>query len=325
MYTSEELMQRVENTLTALANEKKTRPELYAPIQYILSLGGKRLRPTLLLMAYNLYRDDVDRAMMPAVALEMYHNFTLMHDDVMDRADFRRGKPCVHKRWDERVAILSGDAMFLFSYKRLAMCEPSKLADMLALFNQTAFEVFEGQHDDLAFETRNDVSEAEYVEMIRLKTSVLLACALKMGAMLADASLDDMQHLYDFGQNIGLAFQLQDDYLDVYGDFRTFGKRIGGDILCNKKTFMLINALQKSSDAQRRELQSWLDATDYVPEEKIAAVTRLYTAVGVDKMALKRIDEYYAAALECLRRVSVAEERKQLLWQFAKSLLGRKS
>ena len=316
-------MQRVENTLTALANEKKTRPELYAPIQYILSLGGKRLRPTLLLMAYNLYRDDVDRAMMPAVALEMYHNFTLMHDDVMDRADFRRGKPCVHKRWDERVAILSGDAMFLFSYKRLAMCEPSKLADMLALFNQTAFEVFEGQHDDLAFETRNDVSEAEYVEMIRLKTSVLLACALKMGAMLADASPDDMQHLYDFGQNIGLAFQLQDDYLDVYGDFRTFGKRIGGDILCNKKTYMLINAFNLANDSQREELSRWINTPCADPQQKIAAVTRLYNEIGIRELAELKIAYYFAESRKYLAAISVSDERKAELKAYTDKMMHR--
>ena len=235
----------------ALANLPLDRqPEgLYTPVKYELSLGGKRIRPVLLLMAYQLYRNDMERVLPTALGLEMYHNYTLLHDDVMDKADMRRGKPTVHKVWDENTAILSGDAMLVLAYQLMGQASADHLKAVLDLFTTTALEIGEGQQYDMDFESRMDVREEEYIEMIRLKTSVLLACALKLGALQADAPATDADLLYRFGENIGLAFQLQDDLLDVYGDPKTFGKNIGGDILEGKKTFMLINALRLANSA----------------------------------------------------------------------------
>ena len=322
MYDSRELLEMVNGAIAALPYDR--RPErLYRPVGYVLSLGGKRLRPVLLLLAYNLYRDSVEEALPVALGIETYHNYTLLHDDLMDRAEVRRGKPCVHKVWDENTAILSGDFMLVQAYERVAQCPAGKLAQVMALFTRTAIEIDEGQQYDMDFEQRLDVSEGEYIEMIRLKTSVLLACALRMGAMLADAPEADCEALYRFGEKVGLAFQLQDDYLDVYGDFKTFGKRIGGDILCNKKTYMLINALLKASPAEREELERWIQATDYDEEEKIREVTRLYTEIGVDRIATSRMNDFYREAEEWLDRVALPEERKRILWQYAQSMLGR--
>ena len=322
MYNSKELLEMVNGAIAALPYDQEPQ-RLYAPVKYVLSLGGKRLRPVLLLMAYNLYKDSVGEAMPVAVGLETYHNYTLLHDDLMDRAEVRRGKPCVHKVWDENTAILSGDFMLVQAYERVAQCRPEKLKQVMELFTRTAIEIDEGQQYDMDFETRMDVSEDEYIEMIRLKTSVLLACALKMGAMLADAPQEDCEALYQFGEKIGLAFQVQDDYLDVYGDFKTFGKRIGGDILCNKKTYMLINALLEANPTRLAELEHWISATEYDEEEKIQAVTRLYTEIGVDQIAVGRINAFYQEAEECLSRVNLPEERKRVLWQYAQSMLGR--
>ena len=322
MYDSRELLEMVNGAIAALPYDR--RPErLYRPVGYVLSLGGKRLRPVLLLLAYNLYRDSVEEALPVALGIETYHNYTLLHDDLMDRAEVRRGKPCVHKVWDENTAILSGDFMLVQAYERVAQCPAGKLAQVMALFTRTAIEIDEGQQYDMDFEQRLDVSEGEYIEMIRLKTSVLLACALRMGAMLADAPEADCEALYRFGEKVGLAFQLQDDYLDVYGDFKTFGKRIGGDILCNKKTYMLINALLKATPAQREELERWIQATDYDEEKKIREVTRLYTEIGVDRIATSRMNDFYREAEEWLDRVALPEERKRILWQYAQSMLGR--
>ncbi|MBR5763372.1 MAG: polyprenyl synthetase family protein, partial [Bacteroidaceae bacterium] len=246
MYTSSQLIEKVNLFIEQLPYERKP-AGLYDPVKYVLSLGGKRIRPVLMLMAYNLYKENVDDIMMQAVALETYHNYTLLHDDLMDKADVRRGKPTVHKKWDDNTAILSGDSMLVLAYQRmLSGLDSENIKKVLDLFTVTALEIGEGQQYDMEFETRNDVTEAEYIEMIRLKTSVLLACALKIGALLGGASDKEADTLYDYGQEIGLAFQLQDDYLDVYGDPAVFGKKIGGDILCNKKTYMLINAFNKA-------------------------------------------------------------------------------
>lgn len=298
---------------------------LYDPVKYVLSLGGKRIRPVLLLMAYELYRDDTDRAMSTALGLETYHNYTLLHDDVMDRADVRRGRPTVHKVWNENAAILSGDSMLVLAYQLMAKAEPKYLKAVLDLFTETALEIGEGQQMDLEFETRDDVREEEYIEMIRLKTSVLLACALKLGALQADAPESDAALLYRFGEQLGLAFQLQDDLLDVYGDFRTFGKKIGGDILCNKKTYMLINALRKADDVQYMQLTEWLNREKYDPQEKIQAVTALYNEIGVRPLAETKINEYFEAALQSLEQVNLPAERKQPLRDLATSLLKRES
>ena len=299
--------------------------DLYDPIRYVLSLGGKRIRPVLMLMGYNLYREDVDSIMMPALGLETYHNYTLLHDDLMDRADVRRGHPTVHKKWNENAAILSGDSMLVLAYQRVAQCNPEMLPKVMELFTETALQIGEGQQYDIDFETRDDVTEAEYIEMIRLKTSVLLACALKMGGLLAGAPSADLEALYDFGEQLGLAFQLQDDYLDVYGDFKVFGKRIGGDILCNKKTYMLINAQLRANSAQRRELEGWLAATDFDEEQKISSVTRLYDEIGIPELAQQKIQFYYDLAEKSLARVALPKEAKQNLWAYAQEMLNRQS
>lgn len=325
MYNSEEILEKINQGLAKL--ELEGQPfGLYQPIRYVLSLGGKRLRPVLMLMAYNMYRDDVEEILPTALGLEVYHNYTLLHDDVMDRAEVRRGKPCVHKVWNENTAILSGDTMLVLAYKLIAQCPPKQLKNVLDLFTKTALEIGEGQQYDIDFEERLDVTEAEYIEMIRLKTSVLLACALKMGALQAGASASDASALYSFGEKIGLAFQLQDDMLDVYGDFKTFGKKIGGDILCNKKTYMLIQALANSKGWTHKELLDWINASEYDADEKISAVTAIYDQVGVRSMCQERINEYFHEARVILEHdVKLSLEKKQLLWEYALSLLSRES
>ena len=323
MYSIAELTEKVTTALEQLPYDRQPQG-LYAPIKYVLSLGGKRIRPVLMLMAYNMYREDVDRIMPVALGLEVYHNFTLLHDDLMDRADVRRGKPCVHKVWNDNTAILSGDNMLVMAYQMMSRCPSSALPSVISIFTETALQIDEGQQYDMEFEQRTDVTESEYLEMIRLKTSVLLACALQIGALLGGASEADAQALYAYGEKVGLAFQLQDDYLDVYGDFETFGKAIGGDILCNKKTFMLINALAHAPEHLRAELQGWLAATEYDPAEKIESVRHIYTQVGVDQMAKEQISFYIAQAEDALRALPIAEERKEILRQWTEQLLGRK-
>ena len=318
----EKLLTMVEEALQALPYDRKP-ARLYEPIRYELSLGGKRIRPVMMLMAYNIYKEKPEDIMMQALALETYHNYTLLHDDLMDRAEIRRGKPCVHKVWDDNTAILSGDAMLVLAYERMAQCPDQQLPAVMRLFTQTALEIGEGQQYDMLFETRNDVTAAEYIEMIRLKTSVLLACALRMGALLADAPESDQQALYAFGENLGLAFQLQDDYLDVYGDPKVFGKRIGGDILCNKKTYMLIQALLRANAEHRAQLDAWLARTEYDEEEKIRAVTELYDEMNIAQVAQEKMDEYYQRALKCLDRIAVSEEKKRPLRQMADALMKR--
>ena len=323
MYSVAELTEKVTTALEQLPYDRQPQG-LYAPIKYVLSLGGKRIRPVLMLMAYNMYREDVDRIMPVALGLEVYHNFTLLHDDLMDRADVRRGKPCVHKVWNDNTAILSGDNMLVMAYQMMSRCPSSALPSVISIFTETALQIDEGQQYDMEFEQRSDVTEREYLEMIRLKTSVLLACALQIGALLGGASEADAQALYAYGEKVGLAFQLQDDFLDVYGDFETFGKAIGGDILCNKKTFMLINALAHAPEHLRTELQGWLAATEYDPAEKIEAVRHIYTQVGVDQMAKEQISFYIAQAEDALHALPIAEERKEILRQWTEQLLGRK-
>ena len=296
---------------------------LYEPVKYILALGGKRIRPVMMLMAYNMYRDDVDKILDPALALEIYHNFTLLHDDLMDNADVRRGKPTVHKRWDANTAILSGDVMLSLADVYMSRIDDASFRQVMATFHQTSIEIAEGQQYDMDFETRTDVAEQEYIEMIRLKTSVLLACALKIGAILGGASEDDAAHLYRLGECIGLAFQLRDDYLDVYGDPKVFGKKIGGDILCNKKTYLYINALRLADKEQRAVLDYWATATNVVPEEKIAAVTEVYNQVGLPKMSRDIEEHYYSLAKAELEALSVNEENKQVLREFMAALMER--
>ncbi len=296
---------------------------LYEPVKYILSLGGKRIRPAMMLMAYNMYRNDVEKILDPALALEIYHNFTLLHDDLMDHADVRRGKPTVHKRWDANTAILSGDVMITLADVYMSRVDDTHFREVMATFHKTSIEIAEGQQYDMDFETRTDVSEAEYIEMIRLKTSVLLACALKIGAILGGASKEDAQHLYRLGECIGLAFQLRDDYLDVYGDPKVFGKKIGGDILCNKKTYLYINALRLADKEHRAVLDYWATATNINPEEKIAAVTDVYNTVGLPAMSRAIEEHYYSLAKAELEALSVSAEQKEVLCQFMAMLMER--
>ena len=322
MKTSNEILRMVNDCLDRLPYDRKP-ASLYEPVQYVLSLGGKRIRPVLMLMGYNLWKDDPERIMMQAVGLETYHNYTLLHDDLMDNADMRRGHETVHRRWDANKAILSGDSMLVLSYQRMQQVPADKLPAVLGLFTETALEIGEGQEYDMAFETRDDVTEEEYIEMIRLKTSVLLACALKIGALLADAPLEDAERLYRFGEQVGLAFQLQDDLLDVYGDPAVFGKAIGGDITSNKKTYMLINAVNRADSRQRAELDRWIAARDFDRQEKVAAVTRLYDEIGIRQLCEEKINYYFELARHTLDEVCVPEERKQPLRQYMEELLHR--
>jgi len=322
MYTSDELLSRVNAALAALPYDRQPH-SLYEPIEYVLALGGKRIRPVLMLMGYNLFKDDPDRILMQALGLETYHNFTLLHDDLMDHADVRRGQPTVHRRWDANKAILSGDTMLVLAYERMAQCDARHLPAVLSLFTETALQIHEGQEMDMAFETRNDVREDEYIEMIRLKTSVLLACALKMGALLGDAPSSDADLLYRFGERMGLAFQLQDDLLDVYGDPKVFGKAIGGDITENKKTYMLINALDRADSAQRYELMQWMAATTFDRQEKVSAVTRLYDEIGIRSLCEDKIRRYFDEARQLLDQVGVPQERKEVLRRYAAAMMNR--
>lgn len=295
---------------------------LYIPIRYILSIGGKRIRPLLMLMGYYLYRDDIDTIMNNALALETFHNSTLLHDDLMDQSDLRRGHPTVHKKWNSNTAILSGDTMLIMAYRLFNK----------GVFDETAWKAFieatlgvcEGQQYDIDFETRNDVTEAEYMEMIRLKTSLLLGYALKIGALLGGADKEDVENLYTFGEKMGLAFQLQDDLLDVYGDPKQFKKKLGGDIVDNKKTFLLINAYQRANEEQKAELDRWINAKEVNNDEKITAVTHIYNMLGIDQLAQRKIEDLFAISLESLNKVKVPEEKKTGLRMFANQLLGRK-
>ena len=322
MYSSAEILKSVNAYLANLKYERKPKG-LYEPIEYVLSMGGKRVRPVLMLLSYNMYKDNPETILSSACALETYHNYTLLHDDLMDNAEIRRGHETVHKKWDANTAILSGDSMLVLAYERMAQCPKEKLAEVLSLFTETALEIGEGQQYDMEFENRTDVKEAEYIEMIRLKTSVLLACAVKMGAILADASAEDAENLYKFGEQIGLAFQLQDDFLDVYGDPAVFGKAIGGDITSNKKTFMLINAFNHATAEQKAELSKWIAATNFDANEKIAAVTRIYNEIGIDRMAKEKIEFYFEESKRYLERVNLPEERKRELVSYTNDMMKR--
>ena len=322
MLNSSEILKLVNDFLAQLPYERKPK-SLYEPVEYVLSIGGKRIRPVLTLMGYNLWKEDPECILMPAVGLETYHNYTLLHDDLMDNADMRRGHETVHRRWDANKAILSGDSMLVLAYQRMQQVPAEKLPAVLNLFTETALEIGEGQEYDMTFETRNDVTENEYIEMIRLKTSVLLACALKTGARLADAPEEDADRLYRVGEQVGLAFQLQDDLLDVYGDPKVFGKAIGGDITSNKKTYMLINAYNRANDEQRKELEHWIGAKEFNRQEKVAAVTRLYDAIGIRQLCEDKINYYFQQASQTLSEVNVTDERKAQLRQYMDELLHR--
>ena len=324
MYTFEEILRKIEGAIGGIRFENPPK-SLFAPIEYTLALGGKRIRPALMLMAYNLYKEDVEQALNTALGVEIFHNFTLLHDDLMDKADMRRNKPTVHKVWNANTAILSGDAMLIAAYQWIGQTKAHYLKPILELFTQTAMEICEGQQYDMEFEGRQDVSVDEYMEMIRLKTAVLLACALKMGAILADAPESDAEHLYQFGIEIGLAFQLQDDLLDVYGNAATFGKNIGGDILCDKKTYLLINAFRKADERQQAILAQWIGVEGVDPQEKIASVKAIYDELKLKELCEEKMRECYEAGMAHLEALTIPAERLSVLKGVCAKLMNRES
>jgi len=297
--------------------------QLYEPVSYSLKGGGKRIRPVLLLHAASLFSDHPENSYPAAFAIELFHNFTLLHDDIMDHAAIRRGLPTVHKRYGENSAILSGDAMSIMAFQYLSKCESSKISTLLSLFSTTALEVCEGQQYDMEFEQRDQVTISEYLEMIRLKTAVLIACSLKMGAVLAGANDQSCQLLYNFGVLIGIAFQLQDDWLDVYGKEQSFGKQIGGDICENKKSFLAVSAFEMGSESDRQELRKWMDTVDFNREEKIAAVRQIFTESGAAAATKKLMGEYYNQALTVLEQIDIENSAKSELEKFAAEVMSR--
>ena len=296
---------------------------LYEPISYTMALGGKRIRPVLVLMACEAVGGDIEKAIMPAVGLEMYHNFTLLHDDVMDKADIRRGKPTVHVKWDDNTAILSGDAMLTMATQLIARADAAVMPQVMELFNRTAMEIYEGQQYDMDFESRGDVTVEEYIAMIRLKTSVLLGCACKMGALIGGADEATAQRFYEIGENLGLAFQLQDDMLDVWGDEATFGKAIGGDIMNNKKTFLLINACQRATDNNRIELALWLNTENASRAVKVPAVTAIYERLGLKELSEAEIAKYNDKAMAAVFETAVDEPAKKAFIDLISRLVKR--
>ncbi|WP_196885384.1 polyprenyl synthetase family protein [Aureivirga sp. CE67] len=296
---------------------------LYAPINYILNLGGKRLRPILALLSTDAFGDDPKKALDVALAIEVFHNFTLIHDDIMDDAPLRRGKETVHEKWDINTGILSGDAMLILAYQILESYEPKIYKELMRVFNQTALEVCEGQQMDMDFETRTDVTLSEYMKMITLKTSVLVAAALQMGGIIAGASEDDKQRIYDFGLNLGLAFQLQDDYLDAFGNPETFGKQVGGDIIENKKTYLVLKALENATSEQSENLLNLYTEENQDQETKIEAVKNLFEETGAVKMIQDEIENYTQKAFEYLEQMQIDTEKKQILIDFGNFLMKR--
>lgn len=322
MLTFEQYLDKVNEVIDAIPYPQEP-ARLYDPIAYTMSLGGKRIRPVLALMTCDAMGGDIGEVLLPAVGVELFHNFTLLHDDVMDRADVRRGKPTVHRKWCDNVAILSGDAMLTLATQWVSKAPQTCMAQVMDVFNRTAMEIYEGQQWDMDFERRNDVTVDEYMHMIRLKTSVLLGCACQVGALVAGAAAADVDAISEVAVNTGLAFQLRDDVLDVWGDPATFGKATGGDILNNKKTFLLINALQRAQGEDAEELNYWLTEKKVMPDFKVQGVTALYERLGVRQLAEDAIDHYTALALDGLQRVSMSEDGRNAFVTFIHQLVNR--
>lgn len=297
---------------------------LYEPIRYIMALGGKRLRPLLTVLSYSLYRNDVEKIIPYAGAVEAFHNFTLLHDDIMDKAPLRRGKATVHEKWNVNTAILSGDVMLVKVYQMFQGLNENKLKEVLLIFNRCAAEVCEGQQWDMEFESKRKVSESQYIEMIKLKTAVLLGFSLELGALLADAPAQDQKALRDFGINIGIGFQLKDDWLDVYADKRKFGKQVGGDIIANKKTFLLIKALKKARGSSKKELEKWVVAKKFKKTEKVNAVTAIYNNLNINAITEKEIQHYFAQGWQSLERIA-SQNGIDPLKNLVKSLINREA
>ncbi|MBE9465702.1 polyprenyl synthetase family protein [Dyadobacter subterraneus] len=322
MTTTENLLQTLQTEIEQTSYGESP-AELYEPIRYIMALGGKRFRPLLTLLSASLYTDDWKNALRPAIAVEVFHNFTLMHDDIMDKAPLRRGKPTVHEKWNANTAILSGDVMLIRAYDFLIDIKKEDLRNVLVRFNQTAAEVCEGQQLDMNFETRWDVTEDEYLNMIRLKTSVLLGFALELGGIIGGADSEATKLLYEAGESMGIGFQLKDDLLDVYGDPEKFGKLVGGDIIANKKTFLLIEALTKAEGKTGEELNKWISAKTFDKKEKVAAVREIYDTLGIRALTEQKITDYFDQGIDCLERLPVDSERKKTLLGFVRQLVER--
>jgi geranylgeranyl diphosphate synthase type II len=295
---------------------------LYEPIRYLMKLGGKRLRPMFVMLSYSIYKKDAEKIVSYAAAVEAFHNFTLMHDDIMDKAPLRRGKATVHEKWNVNTAILSGDVMLVRVYDMFLSLEGPKLNQVLRAFNQCAAEVCEGQQWDMEFESKAKVTEAQYIEMIRLKTAVLLGFSLELGAILADAPKADQIALREFGVNIGIGFQLKDDLLDVYADQKKFGKQVGGDIISNKKTFLLIKALEKAKGKQQKELKEWLSAKKFNAKKKVAAITGIYDALGISELTEIKVNQYFEKGFDRLRAIS---PNNSSLVDFTQELMARQA
>jgi geranylgeranyl diphosphate synthase, type II len=321
MHTVEDLHQLFIDKLNQEKFDHKPK-ELYEPFNYVLSLGGKRMRPLLTLMACDMFNGNMQQALDGAMAIELFHNFTLVHDDIMDEAPIRRGLPTVHIKYAQNAAILSGDVMLVYAYKFLTRLNDTILKNCVNLFNDTAVKVCEGQQIDLNFEKAEQVSMNDYLNMIELKTAVLPAFALQMGAIIANASAADIAQLYEFGINIGMAFQLQDDILDSFGDEKIFGKKTGGDISKNKKTILLTHALEVADNTIKEELKKWCSnvADD---EKKISAIKKIFTDLSVKDFAVKKMEEYHNTAMNCLTKLSIPASRKETLQTFAEKLLYR--
>jgi geranylgeranyl diphosphate synthase type II len=322
MYTLDELSERINGIIREL-DIPKSPDELYEPIRYILGLGGKRIRPVLALMSANLFKDDIDDALPPAVSIELFHNFTLIHDDIMDHAPVRRNHPTVHTKWNTNIGILSGDALNIYAYGHLLKSRKDKLFRLLEIFNETALEVCEGQQLDMNYETAREITMEEYLRMIRLKTAVLLAGAMKIGALVADATEEQIEHAYNCGMNLGMAFQIQDDYLDTYGDANLFGKTIGGDILSNKKTFLLVHAMEVLPPELKEQLFAEMDDPEPDKEKKIAAIRELFNKANIPEVAKKKMDIYYEKGMKELKDTGVPADRRVIIEELAEKLVSR--
>lgn len=301
--------------------------ELYEPLKYILSLGGKRMRPLLSLLACDLFDGNVSDALNPALGIELFHNFSLIHDDIMDNAPLRRNKPTVHQKWNSNIAILSGDAMLVKAYELISAsgCDPGRKIEVLKIFNETALKVCEGQQLDMNYEKLPSVAIAQYIKMIELKTAALLGGALKMGAVIGGARPEDADRMYEFGKNIGIAFQLQDDILDVYADEGKFGKQKGGDIIANKKTFLLLKSIElaKLNPYKKEELQQWIYAPSFDPQQKVEAVTAIYDFLNVRKLANEEVAGYYNKGIELFNELPCDESKKKNVLKLVESLINR--
>lgn len=306
----------------AVAHEEPQ--QLYNPIKYMLSLGGKRIRPALTLMVCDFFETDFNKAMSAALAVELFHNFSLIHDDIMDRAPLRRGKKTVHEKWDINTAILSGDAMLILAYRFFEDYEPHKFRELAKLFSETALQVCEGQQHDMDFETRDNVTLAEYIKMIEQKTAVLLGAAMKMGAIVAETAESDKENIYEFGKNLGIAFQIQDDYLDVFGNPDTFGKQVGGDIISNKKTFLYLSVITQQSSILAEELEHLFSIHPTDPTDKIAAVKEIFVSSGAAKTTRAAIEKYSKLAFSVLETIEISEDKKARLREFGTNLMQRK-